>query len=66
MFSIGGKQMAKENRAEEAIANLDWDSPPNNRFKAWPIELKSPRNSDQGAHKQQSSSDDAQQKQQDR
>jgi hypothetical protein len=33
--------MAKEKRSEEFITNLDWDSPPNNKFTPWPIELDS-------------------------
>jgi len=45
--------MAKEKRAGEALSNLDWDSPPNNRFKAWPIAPKTPTGGTQGARREQ-------------
>jgi hypothetical protein len=51
--------MAKEKRAGEALSNLDWDSPPNNRFKPWPIEPKSRTDGSQGAPKVQRRSDGA-------
>jgi hypothetical protein len=57
--------MAKEKLTEKVLANFDWDSPPNNRFKAWPIELKSPVNKNQEAHgEKQSGSDGTQEKRQ--
>lgn len=51
--------MAKEKRAGEALSNLDWDSPPNNRFMAWPIEPRSRTGGTQGAHPEQRRSDSA-------
>jgi hypothetical protein len=49
--------MAKEKRTGEALSNLDWDSPPNNRFKAWPIEPKSRTGGSQGARREQQRSE---------
>jgi hypothetical protein len=45
--------MAKEQRASEPLANFEWDSPPNNRFKAWPIERKSSVGERQGVGSKQ-------------
>jgi hypothetical protein len=32
--------MAKDKQIEEAVYNLSWDLPPNNRFTPWPIDVR--------------------------
>jgi len=53
--------MAKEKGNDQTISNLDWDSPPNNRFTPWPIELKCPKHGNEGNQKKESRGGDTSQ-----
>jgi hypothetical protein len=57
--------MAKDKRVGETISNLDWDSPPNNKFQPWPIAPKPNTGGGQGARREQQGGDSTQEQRRD-
>jgi hypothetical protein len=45
--------MAKKKHTEGVLTDLDWDSPPNNRFTPWPIHAEAARNCGPKIHREQ-------------
>ena len=51
--------MDQERRAGETVSDLNWESPPNNRFKPWPIEPPARTGGTQAAYREQQRGDGA-------